>query len=224
MSIWIKTHKTKWVQIPERWKPVTGKPTIPVSAIWTKYKSKQQKLWQMENTRCFTTFTISIVEYNWVCACPFVWWQSCWIVPTSWLRDFWMADTDERNETHAKTPERSWPKTRSCLLHKWGIWYTPRRIRSALRSTILKEFNSWEPGRRGAGVVLIHSPNASPGDMQTLSMKYLCRWTVTKPLGRADQTCTTYSGSFTVMSRSRRSSQISIFSAPIQILFWFLLK
>ena len=73
-------------------------------------------------------------------------------------------------------------------------------------------------------MVLIHSPNASPGGMQTLLMKYLCRWTVTKPLGRVDQTCTTYSGSFTVISRSRRSSQISIFSAPIQILFWSLLK
>lgn len=138
MSIRIKTHKTKWVQIPERRKPVTGKPAIPVSAIRTKCKSKQQKLCQMENTRCFTIFTISIVKYNWVCACPFVWWQSFWIVPTSWLRDFWMADTDEGNEPHAKTPERPWPKTCSCLLHKWGIWYTPRRIRSALCSSVLK--------------------------------------------------------------------------------------
>lgn len=61
MLIWIKMCKTKWVQIPERWKPVTGKPTTPVSVSWTEYKNKQQKLRQMGNTRCFTMFTTNIV-------------------------------------------------------------------------------------------------------------------------------------------------------------------
>ena len=38
-----------------------------------------------------------------------------------------------------------------------------------------QEFTSWEPGRRGARVVLIHSPNANPGGIQTLPMKYICQ-------------------------------------------------
>lgn len=110
-----------------------------------------------------------------------------------------------------------------------NLFLPPTQMRDMIHSqknqkcTVLKHSQE-EPGRRGAGVVLIHSPNVSPGGMQSLPVKYLCRWTVTKPLGRADLTCTTYSGSFTVMSRSRHSSQISIFPAPIQILFWSLLK
>ena len=100
-----------------------------------------------------------------------------------------------------------------------NLFLPPTQMRDMIHSqknqkcTVLKHSQE-EPGRRGAGVVLIHSPNVSPGGMQSLPVKYLCRWTVTKPLGRADLTCTTYSGSFTVMSRSRHSSQISIFHSP----------
>ena len=89
-------------------------------------------------------------------------------------------------------------------------------------------FNSWEPGSRGAGVVLIHSPSTSPGGTQTLSTKYLCQvdshQEVLRELGRADLTCTPYSSPFTVSSRSSFSSQISIFPASTYILFLSLLK
>lgn len=50
-SIWNKMSAK-----PRKWKPIPGKPTIPVSHSWTKHKNKQQKWWWMENVTFYHVY------------------------------------------------------------------------------------------------------------------------------------------------------------------------
>lgn len=205
-----------------KWRPITGKPTTPVSPSWTKYKNKQQKWRQMENTGCFTMFVTNIVIHPSTTEptpASFSQWHSFRIVPISWLKDFWKPETYERNEPQDKPPDRPWPKTCSASYTPKGYDTPPQKSEVYYVGASSIE-SSWEPGRRGAGLVLIHGPKPIPRRHTDLAHK--ASLSSGQPsshseraLGAADLTCTPYSCPFTISSGSSFSSQISIFPASI---------